>query len=156
MSKVISPFDYLSTHVSGENFIGDLKIPSANARLMVRLSVLSAWAELQIQSTQQDYLVDIVTPHVGALIAMWLEVLTAYARLQFEPDVGDGAVVEDLVLDSQSSFASKEFLRQVTNFPYRRPDLRSTTHAGCKSSMRWPPLLNWKANICFGLSIQTT
>ena len=80
---------------------------------MIRLAVLSAWAELQIQSTQQDYLVDIVTPHIGTLIPMWLEVLSAFAKLQFEPDVGDGAMIEDLLADHQYSFASKEFLLKV-------------------------------------------
>lgn len=104
----------MRSYFLGESSIGDLKIASTNASLMVRLSVLSAWAELQIRSTQQDYLVDIVIPHVGTLIPMWLEALSAYARLQFEPDAGDGDVVEDLLVDNQYSFVSKDFLLQVT------------------------------------------
>jgi HEAT repeat-containing protein 5 len=97
----------------GDNFIGELKIPSANARLMVRLAVLSAWAELQIKSTQYEYLVDIVVPHTKNLVAMWLDTLTAYAKLQFEPDGGDGTAIEELVLDSQFSYTSKDSLLQV-------------------------------------------
>jgi hypothetical protein len=98
---------------------------------MVRLSVLSAWAELQIQSTHQEYLLDIVIPHVGTLIPMWLEALSAYAKLQFEPDAGDGAIVEDLLADY--SFASKEFLLQVTTLSASQLTYRFIIPAGFKS-----------------------
>lgn len=99
---------------------------------MVRLSVLSAWAELQIQSMQQDYLVDVVIPHVGTLIPMWLDALSAYARLQFEPDAGDGDVAEDILMDNQHSFVSKEFLLQVTRLYGSSLTYRSTIPAGSR------------------------
>jgi HEAT repeat-containing protein 5 len=101
----------------GENTVlpslGDLKIPSANASLMLRLAILSAWAELQIQSTQQEYLLEIVEPHVSSLITMWLASLTSYAKLHFDPDDTDGLVTEDVLIDSEYLYASKEFLIQV-------------------------------------------
>jgi len=81
---------------------------------MVRLAVLSAWAELQIQSTQRAYLIDIVAPYISTLIPMWLDTLTAYSRLQFEPEVGDGMITEEVIVDSQSDFVSKEFLLRVS------------------------------------------
>ena len=79
---------------------------------MVKLAVLSAWAELQIQSVHREYLVQIVAPHVSTLISMWFEALTAYAKVQFEPDVVDG-ISEELLLDNQLSYASKDFLLEV-------------------------------------------
>jgi HEAT repeat-containing protein 5 len=79
---------------------------------MVKLAVLSAWAQLQIESLHREYLVEIVAPHVSALIPMWFEALTAYAKLQFEPDVVDG-ISEELLLDKQLSYASKDFLLEV-------------------------------------------
>lgn len=96
-----------------DSFIGELKIPSTNARLMVRLAVLSAWAELQIQSTLRPYLINIVLPHLNSLISLWLETLTAYAKLQFEPEAGDGMVIEEMLVDSQNTYTSKDFLLQV-------------------------------------------
>jgi hypothetical protein len=116
MLKVIPLEVDLSLMFIDDIFIGELKLPSTNARLMVKLSVLSAWAELQNQSTQREYLVDIVTPHVSTLISMWFETLTAYAKLQFEPDVVDGVGPEELVVDTQYSYASKEFLLQASIF----------------------------------------
>jgi hypothetical protein len=62
----------------------------------------------------RPYLVDIVSPHISALISMWLETLTAYAKLQFEPDVGDGMLIEETILDTQNNNASKEVLLLVS------------------------------------------
>jgi len=80
---------------------------------MVRLAVLSAWAELQIQSTQWTYLVEIVEPRVPVLVFLWLETLKSFAKLQFEPDITDGITLEDVVGSSQFSFVSIEFLLEV-------------------------------------------
>jgi HEAT repeat-containing protein 5 len=99
--------------IVGDNFVGEIQIPSNNARLMIKLAVLCAWAEVQIQSTHWDYLVDIVEPHIGRLVPLWLGSLTAYAKLQFEPDVTDGVVIEDIIIDPEYSNASKEFLLQA-------------------------------------------
>jgi len=87
---------------------------------MVRLAVLSAWAELQIQSIQWTYLVEIVEPRVPLLISLWLETLKSFAKLQFEPDITDGITLEDVVGSSQFSFVSIEFLLEVTNLRYFR------------------------------------
>jgi hypothetical protein len=80
---------------------------------MLRLAVLSAWAELQIQSTEWEYLVDIVQPHIKVLTPLWLGTLTDYAKLQFEPDASDGALIDDMIVDAQYTYASKEFLLSV-------------------------------------------
>lgn len=53
---------------------------------MVRMAVYSAWAGLQIATSEQKYLVDVVKPHVARLTPLWLSSLREYARLRFEPD----------------------------------------------------------------------
>ncbi|KAK5990286.1 Pof6 interactor 1-like protein [Cladobotryum mycophilum] len=67
--------------------IGDLKSLSSNAQVMVKISVFSAWAELQVASSEQKYLLDVLRPHIGTLTPLWLEALREFARLRFEPDI---------------------------------------------------------------------
>ncbi|KAJ3495983.1 hypothetical protein NLG97_g2993 [Lecanicillium saksenae] len=67
--------------------IGDLKGLSSNAQTMVKIAVFSAWAELQVASSEQKYLLDVLKPHIGALTPLWLESLREFARLRFEPDI---------------------------------------------------------------------
>ncbi|KAF2025000.1 HEAT repeat protein-like protein [Setomelanomma holmii] len=67
--------------------IGDLKGLSSNSQVMVKMAVFSAWAELQIASTEQTYLVDVLQPHIAKLTPLWLASLREYARLRFEPDI---------------------------------------------------------------------
>ena len=67
--------------------IGDLKALSSNAQVMVRMAVFSAWAKLQIASTEQKYLKDVVKPHIARLLPLWLTSLREYSRLRFEPDI---------------------------------------------------------------------
>jgi HEAT repeat-containing protein 5 len=99
---------------------------------MVKLAVLSAWAELQIQTTQREYLVDIVAPRIGTLISMWFETLIAYAKLQFEPDIVDGTGTEELMVDAQYANASKEFLLQAS-LSISFVNCRFIIHVGSKS-----------------------
>jgi hypothetical protein len=73
--------------------IGEFKSLSTNARIMVKLSVLSAWAELQVASTEQPYLIEVVQPHLGSLIPLWLSSLQEFARLRFEPDISNSIVI---------------------------------------------------------------
>ncbi|KAF2878530.1 armadillo-type protein [Massariosphaeria phaeospora] len=67
--------------------IGDLRGLSPNAQVMVKMSVFSAWAELQIASAEQTYLVDVLKPHIARLTPLWLASLREYARLRFEPEI---------------------------------------------------------------------
>jgi HEAT repeat-containing protein 5 len=76
---------------------------------------LSAWAELQIQSKLWEYLVDIVTPHIKTLTRLWLDTLTDFAKLQFETETADGILADDVLGDLGYSYASKEFLLEVTD-----------------------------------------
>lgn len=56
---------------------------------MVRMAVLSAWAELQVASIEQQYLVKVMKPHVAKLTPLWLSSLQEFARLRFEPDISN-------------------------------------------------------------------
>ncbi|SPQ22577.1 d0c8ada3-c6e9-4e92-8361-f6f47e5bd3d1 [Thermothielavioides terrestris] len=67
--------------------IGDLKGLSSNARVMVKMAVFGAWAELQVASSEQKYLLEVLKPHIGTLTPLWLESLREFARLRFEPDI---------------------------------------------------------------------
>ena len=67
--------------------IGDLKGLSSNAQVMVKMSVFSAWADLQVASSEQKYLLDVLKPHIGTLTPLWLASLREFARLRFEPDI---------------------------------------------------------------------
>ncbi|KAM0713393.1 hypothetical protein Q7P37_010355 [Cladosporium fusiforme] len=80
--------------------IGDLQGLSSNAQVMVRMSVFSAWAELQVASGEQQYLDDVVKPHIGRLVPMWLSSLKEYARLRFEPDISATAAAPEEDLDT--------------------------------------------------------
>lgn len=51
--------------------------------------MLSAWAELQVASTEQAYLVKVMQPHVAKLTPLWLSSLQEFARLRFEPDISN-------------------------------------------------------------------
>ncbi|RYC66035.1 hypothetical protein CHU98_g137 [Xylaria longipes] len=86
----------LKTLVTGlENFssdvenagIGDLKGLSPNAQVMVKMSVFSAWADLQVASLEQKYLLEVLKPHINTLTPLWLASLREFARLRFEPDI---------------------------------------------------------------------
>ena len=54
---------------------------------MVKMAVFSAWAQLQIASSEQKYLENIVQPYTAKLTPLWLESLQEFARLRFEPEI---------------------------------------------------------------------
>ena len=97
--------------------IGDLKGLSSNAQVMVKMAVLSAWAELQVASTEQRYLVDVVKPHVATLAPLWLSSLRDFARLRFEPDIssssGSGTTSLSGSIDAVYSALNRETLLRV-------------------------------------------
>jgi HEAT repeat-containing protein 5 len=54
---------------------------------MVKMALFSAWARLQMASTEQEYLVKVVQPYTAMLTPLWVSSLQEYARLRFEPDI---------------------------------------------------------------------
>lgn len=67
--------------------IGELKSLSSNAMIMVKMAIFSAWAELQVASSERHYLVDALSPKVSKLTPLWLSSLREFAKLRFEPDI---------------------------------------------------------------------
>ena len=86
--------------------IGELKGLSPNAQVMVRMSVFSAWAGLQIATAEQKYLVDVVRPYVAKLTPLWLSSLREYSRLRFEPDISNNTSATPLSDDLETVYAA--------------------------------------------------
>lgn len=63
-----------------------------NAKSVIRISILSAWAELQVSSVQQEYLSEVVSPYVQELTPMWLDSLKDYAQIKFEPATSGNSI----------------------------------------------------------------
>ncbi len=59
---------------------------SANADIMLKVSALSAWAELQVASEQQQYLSEVIQPYRDLLDRLWLGALRDYCLLRTNPD----------------------------------------------------------------------
>lgn len=75
------------SHPAQAGTVGDLLGLTSNARVMLRMALLSAWAQLQVSSMEQQYLEDIVHPYAAKLTPLWLSSLQEYARLRFEPEI---------------------------------------------------------------------
>ena len=56
---------------------------------MLRLALLSAWAQLQVSSREQHYLEALVRPYQTKLTPLWLQTLDDYAKLRFEPEISN-------------------------------------------------------------------
>lgn len=95
--------------------IGDLKGLNSNARVMVKLALFSAWARLQVASTEQDYLNQVVQPYIARLTPLWLSSLQEYARLRFEPDISGalGTSTQSNDLDEVYAALNRETLLKV-------------------------------------------
>ncbi|KAL8797427.1 MAG: hypothetical protein Q9182_007191 [Xanthomendoza sp. 2 TL-2023] len=87
LKLLVGALDSFNVKEAQEPAVGDLRGLSSNAQTMVRMAVLSAWAELQVARTEQQYLDRVLDPHVGKLLPLWLSSLQEFARLRFEPDI---------------------------------------------------------------------
>lgn len=79
------------------------------------MAVLSAWAELQVASTEKKYLVKVMEPYVTKLTPLWLSSLQEFARLRFEPDISNntGPAMIDESLDAIYAALSRQTLLKV-------------------------------------------
>ncbi|KIW19738.1 hypothetical protein PV08_00312 [Exophiala spinifera] len=77
------------TQQTPEAAIGDLKDLSPNAQAMLKMAILSGWAQLQLASHEQAYLEDILQPFIPKLAPLWLTSLQEFAGLRFEPEISD-------------------------------------------------------------------
>ncbi|TRX91327.1 hypothetical protein FHL15_007749 [Xylaria flabelliformis] len=86
LKTLVTGLENFSTDIENAG-IGDLKGLSPNAQVMVKMSVFSAWADLQVASLEQKYLLEVLKPHINTLTPLWLASLREFARLRFEPDI---------------------------------------------------------------------
>jgi HEAT repeat-containing protein 5 len=93
--------------------LGEAGQLSPNASAMLRVSTLSAWAQLKVASNQQHYLSDVVLPYRGILSSLWIATLRDYANIR-----ADSEFVHDsssAALDSSYSSLGKEVLLPVSS-----------------------------------------
>lgn len=68
--------------------LGDAGDLSPNASVMLKVSILAAWAELQIAAARQAYLNDVLKPYRWLLGPFWVGALRDYAGLRTDPEMG--------------------------------------------------------------------
>lgn len=75
--------------------LGDVSDLSPNASVMLKISILAAWAELQVASQRQTYLNEVIKPYRWLLGPFWVGSLRDYAGLRTDPDMGSGGMGMD-------------------------------------------------------------
>lgn len=85
--------------------LGDVAELSPNASVMLKISILAAWAELQIATTRQTYLSEVLKPYRWLLGPFWVGALRDYAGLRTDPEMGaatsigmDNGIARDVLL----------------------------------------------------------
>ncbi|WWC87367.1 uncharacterized protein L201_002256 [Kwoniella dendrophila CBS 6074] len=102
--------------------LGDVDQLSTNAAIMLKISILTAWAELKISSTQQDYLTNVLKPYSYLLAPFWIGALRDYAQLRTDPEMGGGAL-SGIGLDSSNAVGRDVLL------PYYEAAVPNLLHA---------------------------
>lgn len=92
--------------VQPESSIGDLKNLTPNAQSLLKMALLSSWAQLQLASAEQVYLEDLVRPYIGKLAPLWLNALQEFARLRFEPEISDTLGIDTTAPDLDERYAA--------------------------------------------------
>ncbi|KAG8932860.1 hypothetical protein FRC02_000421 [Tulasnella sp. 418] len=72
---------------SGQLSIGDVGELSPNASVMLRVSTLTAWADLQVASRHQSYLQEVLQPYRAILATLWVATLRDYASVRADSEV---------------------------------------------------------------------
>jgi hypothetical protein len=91
--------------------LGEAGELSPNASAMLRISTLSAWAQLEVASYHQAYLVAVVKPYRATLASMWIAALRDYATIKIDSESLQDTSAS--ALDSYSSLG-KEVLLPVS------------------------------------------
>jgi hypothetical protein len=92
--------------------LGETGQLSPNASAMLRISTLSAWAQLQVATLQQKYLEDVVKPHRATLASLWIAALRDYASVRIDSEFLNDT--SNVALDSSYSSLGKEVLLPVS------------------------------------------
>jgi hypothetical protein len=96
---------------SGMLHLGDTAQLSPNASAMLRIATLSAWAQLDVASTEQDYLKVVIAPHRAILSSLWTSALRDYASIRADAEVVNDSTA--VALDSSYTSLGKEVLLPV-------------------------------------------
>ncbi|KAF9487688.1 hypothetical protein BDN71DRAFT_1594368 [Pleurotus eryngii] len=124
---------------SGMVSLGDTRQLSPNASSMLRISTLSAWAQLEIASAQQPYLVQVVNPHLSTLATLWVAALRDYASVRIDTEfLHDSSSV---AVDSSYSSLVKEVLLPVRLFILYRIVAHHHTSGGDGDAIRDPHIV---------------
>jgi HEAT repeat-containing protein 5 len=79
---------------------------------MLRISTLSAWAQLEVASIHQSYLESVLKPYRATLATLWIASLRDYASIR-----ADSEFLHDpssIALDSSYSSLGREVLLPVS------------------------------------------
>jgi len=114
-SCVSSLIDLKRHQDSGTISLGETGELGPNASAMLRISILSAWAQLEIASTSHAYLCDIIKPHRLTLATLWIASLRDYACLRANSELLYDT--SSVALDSCYSSLGKEVLLPVGRMP---------------------------------------
>jgi hypothetical protein len=103
---------------SGNLTMGNFVDLSPNASGMLRVSVLSAWARLEIASSEQTYLLDVIKPYRSILAPQWIASLRDYAVIRADSEfIHDASAV---ALDPSYASLGKVVLLPVSFNPIDR------------------------------------
>ena len=92
--------------------LGETGELSPNASAMLRISTVSAWAELELASVRQEYLKKVIDPYRSTLATLWIASLRDYASIRTDSEfLHDSSSV---ALDSTYSSLGKEVLLPVS------------------------------------------
>lgn len=98
---------------SGMLSLGETGELSPNASAMLRISALSAWAQLQVSSVHQKYLHNVVKPYRPTLSSLWIAALRDYACIRIDSEFLHDT--SSVALDSSYSNLGKEVLLPVSS-----------------------------------------
>jgi hypothetical protein len=95
--------------------LGDAAEGSPNASAMLRIAILSAWAQLTFASPQQKYLEEVVKPYKSELTSLWISALRDYASIRADSE----AILDTSSAPLDAAYASlgKDILLPVSRFP---------------------------------------
>jgi hypothetical protein len=97
---------------SGMLSLGETGELSPNASAMLRISTLSAWAQLQVATPHQTYLEAVVKPYRPTLSTLWIAALRDYASIRVDSEFLHDT--SSVALDSSYSSLGKEVLLPVS------------------------------------------
>lgn len=81
---------------------GRTEMPHAD--ILLKVSILTAWAELHIASFAHRYLEEVTKPNLSILATLWISILRDYAKVKLEPDVLSAASGDPSARSSMDSY----------------------------------------------------